>query len=98
MTLVQSVLLVLIGLAPLSMLVTAVARDHQRFKHLYQEFNSNGYPAFVCDDDGDDCSPIPWLGSDEDDEENECEHDTFAQRSRFAARDLNASVAGYHNG
>jgi hypothetical protein len=56
MTLVQSVLLVLIGLALLSMLVTAVARDHQRFKHAYQEFNSNGYPAFVCDDDGDDCS------------------------------------------
>ena len=78
--------------------VTAAARDHQRFKHAYQEFDSSDYPAFVCDEDGDDCRPVPWFGSDEDEDEDRCEHDTFGHRSRFAPEYLNASVAGYYNG
>jgi hypothetical protein len=98
MTLARSVLLALIGLALLAMPVTAAARDHQRFKHAYQEFDSNDYPAFVCDEDGADCRPVPWYGSDEDEDEDECEHDTFVQRSRLASQYLNASVAGYYNG
>ena len=69
MTLARSVLLALIGLALLAMPVTAAARDHQRFKHAYQEFDSSDYPAFVCDEDGDDCRPVPWFGSDEDEDE-----------------------------
>ncbi len=96
MTLARSVLLALIGLALLAMPLTAAARDHQRFKHAYQEFDSNDYPAFACDEDGDDCRAVPWYGSDED--EDECEHDTFAHRSSFAPQYLNASVAGYYNG
>jgi hypothetical protein len=86
MTLARSILLALIGLALLAMPVMAAARDHYRFKHAYQEVDSNDYPAFVCDEDGDDCRPVPWYGSGED--EDECEHDTFAHR--------NASVAGHY--
>jgi hypothetical protein len=85
MTLARSVLLALIGLSLLAMPVTAAARAHQRFKHAYQEFDSDDYPAFVCDEDGEDCRPVPWYGSDEDEDEDECEHDTFLQRSRLAS-------------
>jgi len=98
MTLARSVLLALIGLALLAMPLTAAAREHQRLKHAYQEFDSNDYPAFVCDEDSDDFRPVPWDGSDENEDEDECEHDTFAQRSRFAPQYLNAPVAGCYNG
>jgi hypothetical protein len=74
--------------------VTAAARNHHRYKHAYQQFDSNDYPAFVCDKDGDDCRSVPWYGVDQDEDEDECEHDTFAHRSRFAPQYLNASVAG----
>src|SRR5260370_1769669 len=97
MTLARSVLLALSGLALLAMPLTAAARDHQRFKHAYQEFDSNDYPAFVCDEDGDDCRPVPWYGSDEDEDEDECEHDTFVQRISLPSQYLNASIAGYSN-
>jgi hypothetical protein len=98
MTLARSILSALIGFALLAMPTTAAARDHQGFKVAYQEFESRDYPAYVCDQDGDDCGSIPWYGSDEDEDEDECEHDTFAQRSRFAPQYLNASVEGYYNG
>jgi hypothetical protein len=103
MTLARSVLLALIGLALLAMPLTAAAREHQRLKHAYQEFDSNDYPVFVCDEDSDDFRPVPWDGSDENEDEDECEQDTFAQdtfaqRSRFAPQYLNAPVAGYYNG
>ena len=94
MTLARSILSALIGFALLAMPVTAVARDHRRFRHAYQEFASNDHPAFVCDEDGEDCRSIPWYGSDEDEDEDECEHDTFAHRGRFVPQYLNASVAG----
>ena len=64
MTLARSVLLALIGLALLAMPLTAAAREHQRLKHAYQEFDSNDYPVFVCDEDSDDFRPVPWDGSD----------------------------------
>jgi hypothetical protein len=98
MTRARTILSAFIGFALLAMPVTAAARDHQRFKHAYQEFDSSDYPAFVCDEDGDDCRPVPWFGSDEDEDEDRCEHDTFGDRSRFAPEYLNASVAGYYNG
>ena len=94
MTLERSILSVLIGFALLAMPVTAATRDHHRFKHAYQEFDSNDYPVFVCDEDGDDCRSVPWYGFDQDEDEDECEHDTFAHRSSFAPQYLNASVAG----
>ena len=98
MTLARSILSALIGFALLAMPVTSAARDHQRFKHAYQEFESGNYPAYVCDEDGEDCRPVPWYGSGEDEDEDRCEHDTFGDRRRFAPEYLNASVAGYYNG
>jgi hypothetical protein len=67
MTLARRILSALIGFALLAMPVTAAGRDHHRF-HAYQEFASNDYPEFVCDEDRDDCWPAPWYGSDEDEE------------------------------
>jgi hypothetical protein len=97
MTLARSILLALIGFALLATPLAAAARDHHRFKHAYQEFESGDYPAYVCDEDRDDCTSVPWYGSDEDEDEDECAHDTFAHRSRFAPQYLNASVAGYYS-
>jgi hypothetical protein len=94
MTLARSILSAFIGFALLAMPVTAATHDHRRLKHTYQEFDSNDRPAFACEEDGDDCRSVPWYGSDEDEDEDGCERDTFAHRSRFVPQYLNTSVAG----